>query len=48
MNTNKKTKNIKTNKNIDFIEMTNRSDTSKALDNKENINSAKKENNSFS
>ena len=48
MNRNKKTKNIKTNKNIDFIQMTNSFDTSKSIDNKENINSTKKENNSFS
>jgi len=41
MNRNKKTKNIKNNKNIDFIEMTNISVPSEAINNNENINSTK-------
>ena len=48
MNRNKKTKNVKMNKNIEYIELTNSIDTSKATDNKENINNTKKGNDSFS
>ena len=38
MNRNKKTKNVKMNKNIEYIELSNSIDTSKATYNKENIN----------
>ena len=48
MNRNKKTKNVKTNKNIEYIELTNNLGTSKTPDNKENINSTKKGSDSFS
>lgn len=48
MNRNKKTKNIKVNKEIEHMEFTNSFDTLKAKDNKKNTNSKKKENDSFS
>lgn len=54
MNRNKKTKNVKMNKNIEYIELTNSFDTTKAIDNKDNkanihnSNGSKKETNSFS
>ena len=38
MNRNKKTKNVKMNKNIEYIELNNSIDTSKATYNKEHIN----------
>jgi len=51
MNRNKKTKNVKTNKNIEYIQLTSNIDASKSLDNKEDINnttSTKKGNDLFS
>jgi hypothetical protein len=49
MNRNKKTKNVKVNKEIENMEFTNSFDTLKAKDNNENVtNSKKKENDSFS
>ena len=48
MNKNKKNKNAKTNKNIEYIELANSLNTPKSIDNNKNLNSIRKGNGSFS